>query len=306
MRYGVSRWRVWSTYAQLCVTDDRLLLRAEVLARRLLAAVDRTCSRFREDSDLSRLNAAPGRWVEVDPLLVEATRVAVEAARITDGLVDPCVGRALVSWGYDVDLELLVRRPVRAVPDVVEPTADWRDIRWDVGTLWLPPDCLLDLGATAKAWAADLVAQTMADELGCGVLISLGGDVRVVSPADLTWPVRVTEIEGSAGGQTVNLGDGGLATSTILARRWRTEDGWAHHLIDPRTGAPVSGEVRTATALGETAVGANVASTAALVLGSEAEGWLAERGVHARLVLADGTVRRIGSWPAASPGETAA
>lgn len=306
MDYGVSSWRVWSTYVQLCVTDDRLLLRAEVLTRRLLAAVDRTCSRFRDDSDLSRLNAAPGRWVEVDPLLVEATRVAVDAARVTDGLVDPCVGRALVSWGYDVDLEQLVRRPARAVPLVVEPPADWREIRWDDGALWLPPDCLLDLGATAKAWAADLVAETLAAELECGVSISLGGDVRVVSPVDMSWPVRVTETEDSAVGQTVDLRAGGMATSTVLARRWRTEDGWAHHLIDPRTGAPVTGEVRTATALGETAVGANVASTTALVLGADAESWLAEREVHARLVLADGSVRHVGGWPAASSGESAA
>lgn len=298
MGYGMSRWRVWSTYVQLCVSDERLLLGAEALTRGLLAAVDRACSRFREDSDLSRLNATPGRWVEVDPLLVEATRIAVDAARITEGLVDPCVGRALVSWGYDADLEQVVRRPVRAVPPVVEPPADWREIRWDVDALWLPPDCLLDLGATAKPWAADLVAETVATELGCGVLISLGGDVRVVSRSDLTWPVRISETEGGAVGQTVQLRDGGLATSTLLARRWRTATGWAHHLIDPRTSAPVSGDVRTATALGETAVGANVASTAALVLGNEAEAWLTERDVHARLVLADGSVRRVGSWPA--------
>ena len=97
-----------------------------------------------------------------------------------------------------------------------------------------------------------------------------------------------------------------MATSTILARRWRTDDGWAHHLIDPRTSAPVAGHVRTATALGENAVGANVASTAALVLGSDAEAWLTERGVHARLVLADGSVRRVGSWPTASSGVSAA
>ena len=97
-----------------------------------------------------------------------------------------------------------------------------------------------------------------------------------------------------------------MATSTILARRWRTDGGWAHHLIDPRTGAPVTGEVRTATALGEGAVGANVASTAALVLGAEAPVWLSRRGVHARLVLADGSVRQVGSWPAESSGESAA
>jgi FAD:protein FMN transferase len=294
---GTARWRAWSTYVHLCVSDQRLLPRAEALTRQLLDDVDRTCSRFRDDSDLTRLNAAPGEWVPVDPLLVAATRVAVDAARVTDGLVDPCVGRALVWWGYDVDLEVLVRRPALAVPTDAPPRADWREIRWDDDALWIPDDCLLDLGATAKAWAADLVAETLAAELGCGVLISLGGDVRIAGPADQVWPVRVSETERGAEAQTVALRAGGIATSTILARRWRTADGWAHHLIDPRTGAPVTGTVRTATALGETAVGANVASTAALVLGRDAEAWLVERGVHARLVLADGAVRRTGVWP---------
>jgi len=297
MAYGMSTWRTWSTYVQLCVADEQALPQAEAITRQLLDDVDRACSRFRDDSDLSRLNAAPGRWVAVDPLLVEATRVAVEAARLTDGLVDPCVGRALVSWGYDVDLDRLVRRPAISPPEIGAPRVDWREIRWDDGAVCIPDDCLLDLGATAKAWAADLVAETLAAELGSGVLISLGGDVRAWSPTGEAWPVRVTETEDGGTGQTVALQHGGMATSTILARRWRTEDGWAHHLIDPRTGAPVSGVVRTASALGETAVGANVASTAALVLGAEAEAWLAERGVHARLVLADGTVRRVGEWP---------
>lgn len=306
MAYGVSRWRVWSTYVQLCVTDERKLARAEALTRRVLDDVDLACSRFRDDSDLSRLNAAPGEWVAVDPLLVEAVRVAVDAARLTDGLVDPCVGRALVSWGYDADLEQLVRRPAIAVPDLAASRSDWREVRWDDGAVRIPSDCLLDLGATAKAWAADLVAETVAAELGCGVLVSLGGDVRVLAPDVEAWPVRVSETEHSEVGQTVALQQGGMATSTILARRWRTDDGWAHHLIDPRTGAPVAGSLRTATALGETALGANVASTAALVLGTEAQGWLADRGVHARLVLADGSVRLVGDWPAGSSGEAAA
>lgn len=297
MAYGVRTWRVWSTYVQLVVGDDRLLPAAESLARSLVDDVDRACSRFRDDSDLSRLNAHPGQWVEVDPVLVEATRVAVEAARITDGLVDPCVGRALVSWGYDVDLGVLARRPEVAVPDLGEPRPDWREVRWDDRAILLPDGCLLDLGATAKAWTADLIAEQVAAELGCGVLVSLGGDVRVVSPTPVAWPVRVSETEQGGIDQTVDLHRGGLATSTVLARRWRTTQGWAHHVIDPRTGCPVEGAVRTATALGETAVGANVASTAALVLGHEAVAWLADRGVHARLVLADGSVRTVGDWP---------
>lgn len=305
MATGYRHWRAWSTYVHLYVDDAALLPRAEATMRGLMDDIDRACSRFRADSDLSRLNAAPGRWVEVDPLLVEATRVAVDVARLTDGLVDPCVGRALVSWGYDVDLAVLTRRPEVAVPDLTAPRVDWREIRWDDGAVRIPPDCLLDLGATAKAWAADLVAETLTDDLGCGVLVSLGGDVRASSPQGHAWPVRVTETEDIGAGPTLALAQGGLATSTILARRWRTEAGWAHHLIDPRTGAPVRGAVRTATALGDSAVGANAASTAALVLGTDAEEWLTERGVHARLVLADGSARLTGDWPASEEGRAA-
>ncbi|HET7691329.1 MAG TPA: FAD:protein FMN transferase [Nocardioidaceae bacterium] len=293
--HATRSWSVWSTQAYLGVDSPSRLTHATAIAEELVAAVDRTCARFRPDSDLSRVNASPGRWVRVDPLLVAAVRVALGAAAACDGLVDPCLGRSMVTWGYDADLAVLRRRsPVAVTPSAPSP-GRWRDLGWEADALCLPAGCALDLGATAKAWTADLVAETVAAELGCGVVFSLGGDVRVQS--DNGWPVSVSELPGDRSAEVVWLHEGGLATSTVLARRWLTTTGWAHHLLDPRTGGPVEGPVRTATAAGNTCVAANAASTAALVLGADAEHWLDSHGVTARLVLDDGSVRTVGDWP---------
>jgi thiamine biosynthesis lipoprotein len=296
-----ARWSSLGTYAFLATDDPRRLEQAEHLARDVLGEVDRTCSRFRLDSDLSRANRRAGRWVRVDPLLAAATTVALEAAEDTDGLVDPCLGRVLVSLGYDADLAVVHRRrhqvprlPVRHHPDA------WREVRVDPeGALFVPAGAALDLGATAKAWASDLVARVVAEELGCQAVVSLGGDVRVDGPGD-GWPVVVTERPGDdEATETVHLHSGGLATSSTLARRWQAGNHVRHHVVDPRTGWPVEEVWRTVTATGPTCTAANTATTAALVLGERALPWLISRGITARLVAADGTVRRTGSWPGA-------
>lgn len=293
--YATRTWSVWSTHVHLGVDTPSKLSRAAAIADGLVMAVDRTCSRFRPDSDLTRVNTNPGRWLRVDPLLVAAVRVAVGAARATDGLVDPCLGATLTSWGYDVDLAVLRRRPPAVVVPARPSAGLWREIRLESDAVHLPDGCSLDLGAVAKAWVADLVVETIAAELGCGVVFSLGGDVRVHSTEG--WPVTISERPGEESDEQVVLHEGGLATSTTLARRWRTSEGWAHHVIDPRTGRPAAGLVRTATAAGHTCVAANAASTAALVLGDDAEPWLAARDVTARLVCVDGSVRAVGAWP---------
>jgi thiamine biosynthesis lipoprotein len=298
-------WEALGTYVHLATGDPGDLVGAGAIAAEVLDHVDRTCSRFRDDSDLSRVNAHPGEWVAVDPLLVAATTVALQAADMTDGLVDPCLGRSLVALGYDVTMSAVRERDPRtftvAAAVVPRPEA-WREIRVDpAGALRIPADCALDLGATAKAWAADLVAAAVVDNLGGRVLVSLGGDLRIDGAPGGPWPVRVTELPDEAAGETITLSGGGLATSSTRARRWRTGDVEQHHLLDPRTGRPVAGPWRTVTATGPTSVAANVATTAALVLGETAVGWLREHGVTARLVADDGSVTRLGDWPAPTP-----
>ena len=303
-----ARWEVWGTYAFLAVSEPGRLDTAQRIARRILAEVDVACSRFRDDSELSEVNRSPGRWVAASPLLVAAVDVALGAAAATEGLVDPCLGRTLVSLGYDRDLALLADRPDPDLDRQVEPppSGAWREVRLAEDAVRIPAGVALDLGATAKAWAADLVAETVVEVLGCTVVVSLGGDLRVLGPdpeVPASWPVQIAEHpDHVADGPVVSV-TGGLATSSTLVRRWPTPSGTRHHLLDPRTGLPVGGPLRTVTAAGGSCVAANTASTAALVLGSEAPHWLQTHGIAARLVHTDGSVTAVGGWPAATEEE---
>jgi thiamine biosynthesis lipoprotein len=294
----VSEWTTWGTYVHVALDDPAMLTPVTTLTRAVLEEVGRACSRFRADSDLVRANRTPGRWVTVDPLLAAAASVAVLAAELTDGLVTPCLGRTLVALGYDADLGVVRRRgssPVRRLPP---PTPEaWREVGVRSDEIRVPVGCALDLGATAKAWAADVVVATIVERLGCRVLVSLGGDLRVGGPEGPPWPVVVIEQRGDQTGQLVEVDRGGLATSTTTLRRWRGPDGETHHLIDPRTNAPVEGPLRTVTAAGGSCLAANIASTAALVLGEDALPWLESREVGARLVLDGGQVATTSTWP---------
>ena len=261
----------------------------------MVADVDATCSRFRDDSDLSRANRHPGRWVDVDPLLVAAVAVARGAAAESGGLVSPLLGRPLVQLGYDRDLAELP--DVTDVPDlpVDVPAPDaWRAIGLDrSGRIRVPDGTALDLGATGKAFAADLVATAVERELGVPAVVSLGGDVRVAAPDGRPWPVAVSEHPvrrpRPPSGSTA-------AGSPRRPRRYaagRARASTRHHLLDPRTGRPAPEVWRTVTATGPTCVAANTASTAAVVLGDSAPDWLAAHAVTARLV----ACRRHGPLP---------
>ena len=101
------RRQALGTYVFLGTRIPSDLELADRLAAEILEDVDRTCSRFRDDSDLSTVNNNPGVWVEVDPILVAAVTAACSAADQTGGLVNPLLGRPLVQLGYDRDFERL-------------------------------------------------------------------------------------------------------------------------------------------------------------------------------------------------------
>lgn len=290
------------TYVYVGTRDRNDVATANQLASVILRDIDDTCSRFREDSDLSRVNRVPGQWVDVDPLLVQAIEVACEAARQTDGLVNPLLGRPLVFAGYDHDFEMLdggqfwhsSAEPWQPAPDVEA----WADIELDAqGGVKIPVGTAVDLGATAKAWAADLIATAFVEHLDGPGLISLGGDLRISKPDGEPWLVGVSEKPQAPHEQVIGLNEGGLATSSTQVRQWRRGGVRMHHVIDPRTGRPVQEVWRTASATGPTCTAANVASTAAIVLGRQAPDWLNDHDVSARLVAVNGTVAFTGQWP---------
>jgi thiamine biosynthesis lipoprotein len=178
--------------------------------------------------------------------------------------------------------------------------AGWRDVALDGRVLRLPAGTLLDLGATGKAFAADRAAVRLADALGCGVLVSLGGDLRAAGPdPDEPWTVLVRDRAGEPA-SLVDLGAArALATSSSLHRTVGPE--LAHHVIDPLTVRSVQPVWRTVSVAAETCVQANTWSTAAMVRGVAAPDLLAATGLPARLVAADGRVRSLGGWPEGSP-----
>ncbi len=291
------------TTATLVVTAPGDLPEARDRLNAVLADIDRAASRFRDDSELMAVNRADGHPVAVGPVLLEALTTALRAARLTDGAVDPTIGAALRLLGYDRDFAT-VARSGEPLTCVVRRVPGWRTVEIDehAGTVRVPQGVELDLGATAKAFAADRAATSIAETLGGGVLVSLGGDVAVAGIApDDGWPVRVTDDHTSgpdAPGQTIAIFTGGLATSSTTVRHWRRGDDTLHHIVDPRTGRPAPSRWRTVSVAASTCVDANIASTATVVHGDDAVSWLHERGLAARLVGVDGHEVHVGGWPA--------
>jgi thiamine biosynthesis lipoprotein len=288
-------WRDWSCTVTVAVADDAALHRARQVVTGEMDTMAAAASRFRSDSELSRVNATAGRLQHVSPLLAEAVAVALRAAEITDGLVDPTLGRDVVARGYDRDIEDVRRQPARSGPTPTDrPTHGWRDVHLEGELLLVPRGLALDLGATAKALTADRGAAAVHAATGSPALVSVGGDVAAVGGAE--WELRLSERPDDDEGRSLAAYDGGIATSSVLARRWTVEGIQRHHLLDPRTRQPATGPWRTATVAAATCVAANTASTAALVLGGDAPGWLVARGLPARLVAHDGSVTRVGGW----------
>ena len=270
--------------------------------------VDRTCSRFREDSDLCEVNRHPGelgrRWT-----LCWSPRSRSPSTRpcTPTGWSTRCLGGPLVALGYDRDSlrSRAPRRPHvrRAAARSRRPAGLARDpARPRAGAATDPRgDCALDLGATGKAWAADLVAATVAEQLGCRTRWSASAATSASTAPDRPpWPVRVDRAPRATPTRSWSLlAGGGLATSSTRARRWRTGDADQHHLLDPRTGRAGRRQAwRTVTATGPTCVAANVATTAALVLAATRPGWLDGASVD-RPARRDRRRRspRTGDWP---------
>jgi thiamine biosynthesis lipoprotein ApbE len=289
------------------VTRPEHLDAATEAVERVVAAIDLACSRFREDSELSRLLATDGpREAIVSPMLARALATAIRAAELSDGAVDPTVGAAVRSAGYSVDFDS-VAADGEAIPLVVQPVPGWRRIRFfpATGRVEVPAGIEIDLGATAKALAADLAAASAARLVeGGGVLVSLGGDVAVAgTPPEGGWHMQIAEDSRAAitpDGETISILAGGVATSSTTVRRWRRGGVELHHIIDPATGLPAAGPWRTVSVVAGTCVDANIAATAAIVRGASAAAWLDAAGLPARLVGRDGAITRAGGWPEAA------
>lgn len=295
-------WRALGTGVRLLVSEGDLeAARAAVV--RVLDDVDRTYSRFRDDSELSRLNAAVATAavsrvpvdLPISPLLARTLAGSLDAARSTGGAVDPTVGASMRVIGYDGDFAKIAGSS-RTIELKLAPVPGWSRVQLDGYRDGAPPRVRmpggieLDLGATGKGLAADLAAAAALDAIGAaagaGVLVSLGGDMATAGvPPHGGWRILIAEDSNTpsdADGEVIAIESGAVATSSTTVRRWKAGDGvTAHHIVDPRTGLSAHVAWRTVTTVAATCELANAASTASIVMGEAAPAWLEANGLPA-------------------------
>lgn len=296
----VYRARIWGTSITLVVTDPRVLVDAVRVMYRELERIDRATSRFRSGAEIHELHHWAGEPVAVSDDLWDAIVEAIRMAEATDGAVDPTVGEAMRRLGYDRDFAAVAGGASGPFP-ARQPVPGWRSVELDAmnRTVRLAPGTRLDLGATAKALAADRVARGVLALVGCGVEVSLGGDVAVAGPPpEQGFQVGIADTcDANEIAETVAVASGGLATSGLAARHWKLDGHEVHHIVDPDTGLPAAAVWRTVSVTAASCVEANAASTAAIVKGNAALAWLSARQLPSRLVAMDGSIRRVAGWP---------
>ncbi len=303
-----AEWEAWGLEVSVVVAESADSTRAARIVREVMAEVDGACSRFRPDSELSRLSEQLPFGVSVSPLLAQLVASALDAAEQTGGDVDPTLGLDLIALGYDRDFSH-VAGTARAegphdgsmhggVSVVTERRPGWTRVVLDDDVLTVPADLLLDLGATAKALAADRAATRVASDLGVGALVSMGGDIAtagdVVSPG---WEILVQDLPTDPSERVTLTAGSGIATSSTQKRRWQKDGRALHHILDPRRGMPADPVWRSVTVAAETCLRANMLSTASIVRGFGAVAWLEGMNVSARFVDSAGRVVTTSGWP---------
>jgi thiamine biosynthesis lipoprotein len=243
--------------------------------RALFERYDETFSRFRASSELARLNESRGG--SMSPFFSAVLEVAVWAARETGGLVDPTVGSAVLSAGYDRDFSEGLDCGLPPGPPA---PADYRRARRLGPVLALPRGVLLDLNGVVKSLAVDRAAAL----LDADGFVSAGGDLATRGPVDVALVGAAVRVRGA------------IATSGTTQRRWSRGGHVQHHLIDPRTGMPSRSCWSQVSVCGATCLAADVAAKAALLLGEDGLAWLDARGLPGRFVSHTGDTIETAPW----------
>jgi len=256
---------------------------------------ERVLSRFRPESELSRLNARSGQPVHVSQILWDVFKAALVTEAATTGLVTPTVLDAVVQAGYDRSFDTLPRGQFQPASQMLVEVNPLSEVTWDEDsrTIYLPVGVHLDLGGVAKGWAAHQAMRRL--KAHGPALVDAGGDIAISGPRldGEPWSVGVAEpFNPSEEFVVLHLGANGVATSGKDRRRWTQGAELRHHLIDPRTGQSAETDVLTATVVAPTVIEAEAAAKVAFLLGSqEGLAWLkADPTLAGLLVLDDGQV----------------
>jgi len=254
-------------------------------------------SRFRANSELTRLNRAGNQPISVSETLWQVFQSALIAEKATGGLVTPTVAAAVLEIGYDRDFNLLAGRTLDSFLSEHAMVSSLDAVTWDEATrsVYLPEGVQLDFGGIAKGWAAEQVVQRL-KHLG-SVLMNCGGDIAMSGPLlnGNPWEIGVFKPFDRSSDYIKTLyfyQSCGVATSSTDRRRWIQSGMLRHHIINPHTGLSAASDVISATVVAPTAVEAEAAAKSVLILGSvDGLAWLeANSNLAALLILENGLI----------------
>jgi thiamine biosynthesis lipoprotein len=264
----------------------------------MLRDLEQAWSRFREGSDVWRLNWSQGRPVRVRPCTARLVTELIGAAALTDGAFDPTILPRLAASGYAVSRVDAAHRTT--LPDTAVWPGSVADIEVDGSQIRLPLGTTIDPGGLGKGLAADMVAQFALERGADGVLAEVGGDLVVAGhpPDGNAWTIGIenpfapNELLAVA-----HLARGAVATTSRLVRCWAGADGPVHHLIDPATGgSAVTPTVAATVIAGSGARAEALAKVAFLREPLPVLGWLPRVGAAALIVSADQRQRCSANW----------
>ncbi len=258
--------------ANLKYTNQRL---SDLAGRiKLLFFQAESClSRFRPESELSRLNAA-GRIVWASPLLFNTIAEAVKMAELTEGIFDPTILKALEHTGYDRSFELIGKDslwPVVLTRATIN--GSYRDIKLEptTRTITLNSQVKIDLGGIAKGMTVDRAAQLIRQHGFDNFMVNAGGDMYISGSytEDMNdWPVGVLNpITLNGNITTLRATNSGVATSATTKRSWGSGGRKVNHLIDPRTNLSVDNGLAAVSVIAPTTRQADILAKTALILG---------------------------------------
>lgn len=233
---------------------------------------EQTLSRFRPDSELSRLNQTFDQPVEVSDTLWDVFQYSLSAETITNGLVTPTVLDAVIEAGYNQSFDDLPRYQTQHGSQILSAVNPLSMVLWNEKdhTICLPHGVRLDFGGVAKGWAANQTA-TRLKEYGSG-LMNAAGDIAINDPLANgdSWLIGVKNpFVKDTDFETLKIGHGGVATSGKDRRRWSQNGSPRHHIINPYTGQSAETNVMTATIVAPTVMEAEAAAKAVVILGGE-------------------------------------
>lgn len=261
---------------------------------KLFELIEDTCSRFRSDSELSRLNQQVEKEVIVSSEMFSILSDALRFFEETEGIFNPSILSTLENHGYSKSIEMIKGKELAVTPPSSMAAISSQPFIPNESKRSVTLLSKIDLGGMAKGWVIDRAALLL-DRLGYG-FINVGGDIRIFGT--LPRPLNIG-IESPFAETTmissIQVQNGALATSTTMKRTWQMNGEWTHHLIDTQTGKPSKSKIVSATVTAPTALEADVWAKTVLLLGKQAgQEWINRKGVQAVLITKDGDIWRGG------------